>query len=96
MSNPIHNHDGIALNLKLARIERAVAYGLRLGLHVNAGHGLDYHNVKAVAAIAGVEELNIGHAIVARAVFTGLSEAVREMKRIISDPALRLFRGSEE
>jgi pyridoxine 5-phosphate synthase len=47
---------------------------------VNAGHGLNYHNVAAVAAIPEVVELNIGHAIVARALFTGLGEAVREMK----------------
>jgi len=78
---------------ELQRIQQAVAYGLELGLHVNAGHGLDYHNVKAIAAITGVEELNIGHAIIARAVFTGLGEAVREMKRIINEPYLQA--GSE-
>ncbi len=71
---------------ELARIRHGVEYGRRLGLHVNAGHGLDYHNVKAIAAIEGIEELNIGHAIIARAVFTGLGEAVREMKRIINEP----------
>ncbi len=78
-----------AAEVELAKIRHAVDYGRRLGLHVNAGHGLDYHNVKAIAAIAGIEELNIGHAIIARAVFTGLGEAVREMKRIINNPALR-------
>ena len=50
---------------------------------MNAGHGLHYHNVQAVAAISQVHELNIGHAIVARAVFSGLGEAVREMKRLM-------------
>ncbi len=55
----------------------------QLGLRVNAGHGLNYRNVQAVAAIPKVEELNIGHAIVARAIFTGLREAVREMKALI-------------
>jgi pyridoxine 5-phosphate synthase len=70
--------------VELDRIRQAVAHGIRLGLRVNAGHGLDYHNVRAIAAIAGVRELNIGHAIVARALFTGLGEAVREMKRLIS------------
>ena len=50
---------------------------------MNAGHGLDYHNVKAVAAIPGIRELNIGHAIVARALFSGLDQAVRDMKRVI-------------
>ena len=73
---------------ELQRIEEAVDYGIGLGLQMNAGHGLDYHNVKSIAAIPGVEELNIGHSIIARAVFSGLSEAVREMKRIINDPSL--------
>jgi pyridoxine 5-phosphate synthase len=73
---------------ELQRIEEAVDYGIGLGLQMNAGHGLDYHNVKAIAAIPGVEELNIGHSIIARAVFSGLGEAVREMKRIINDPSL--------
>lgn len=73
---------------ELERIQKGVAHGLDLGLQVNAGHGLDYHNVKAIAAIPGVKELNIGHSIIARAVFTGLSDAVREMKRIINDPQL--------
>jgi pyridoxine 5-phosphate synthase len=65
------------------KIKRAVDYGVALGLHVNAGHGLDYHNVKAIAALADVKELNIGHAIIARAVFTGLPEAVQSMKDIM-------------
>lgn len=68
---------------ELQRLHRAVALGEHLGLQVNAGHGLDYHNVQAVAALAGIRELNIGHAIICRAVFSGLSEAVREMKRLM-------------
>jgi pyridoxine 5-phosphate synthase len=52
-------------------------------LHVNAGHGLDYHNVKDIAGIDGIRELNIGHAIVARAIFTGLDMAVADMKALI-------------
>jgi pyridoxine 5-phosphate synthase len=71
--------------VELGRIELAVQHGLGLGLQVNAGHGLNYHNVQAVAAIPGIAELNIGHAIVARAVFTGLQEAVREMKRLMRE-----------
>jgi pyridoxine 5-phosphate synthase len=67
----------------LERIRRGVEQGLALGLQVNAGHGLDYHNVKAIAAIPGVRELNIGHAIVARAIFSGLDRAVRDMKSVI-------------
>lgn len=66
---------------ELERLRQAVVQGQTLGLIVNAGHGLDYHNVQAVAAIPGIEELNIGHAIIARAVLTGLGEAVAEMKR---------------
>ncbi len=72
---------------ELARIELAVQQGLSLGLQVNAGHGLHYHNVQPIAAIAGIAELNIGHAIVSRAVFSGLQEAVREMKRLMREAA---------
>lgn len=61
----------------------AVAYAQKKGLIVNAGHGLNYHNTERVAAIPGINELNIGHAIIARAVFTGLKEAVRDMKAIL-------------
>jgi pyridoxine 5-phosphate synthase len=68
---------------ELERIRHAVQQGLDLGLQVNAGHGLHYHNVQTIAAIPGITELNIGHAIVARALFTGLQEAVREMKRLM-------------
>lgn len=71
---------------ELARITAAVAYGRQLGLQMNAGHGLDYHNVQAVAAIDGLVEFNIGHAIVARALFSGLSQAVGDMKRLIQPP----------
>ncbi len=65
------------------RIVRAVELGVSLGLQVNAGHGLHYHNVAAIAAIPALRELNIGHAIIARALFSGLQEAVREMKRLM-------------
>lgn len=74
---------------ELARIELGVQQGLDLGLQVNAGHGLNYHNVQAIAAIPGIAELNIGHAIVARAVFSGLQEAVREMKRLMREARAR-------
>ena len=68
---------------ELARIEQAVGWGLKAGLQVNAGHGLHYHNTTAIARIPGITELNIGHAIIAQALFSGLPEAVREMKRIM-------------
>jgi pyridoxine 5-phosphate synthase len=79
------NHD--VAQKELERVERAVAFGLEKGLIVNAGHGLHYHNVQAIAAIPGITELNIGHAIVARAVFSGLAEAVAEMKRLMREAA---------
>ena len=68
---------------ELEKIRRAVAYGNQIGLQVNAGHGLDYHNVQAVAAIDGIREFNIGHAIIARAMFNGLAAAVAEMKALL-------------
>jgi pyridoxine 5-phosphate synthase len=68
---------------ELARIVEAVSLGEQAGLQVNAGHGLHYHNVTAIASIPAVRELNIGHAIIARAVFTGLGAAVGEMKRLM-------------
>lgn len=74
---------------ELARIVQATAHALARGLVVNAGHGLNYRNVEPVAAIPGINELNIGHAIIARAVITGLSEAVREMKQLIVAAAAR-------
>jgi pyridoxine 5-phosphate synthase len=68
---------------ELARIRLEAHYAAGLGLKVNAGHGLHYHNVQPIAAIPEISELNIGHAIVAHALFVGWSEAVREMKRLI-------------
>lgn len=65
------------------RIEQAVVHGVGLGLAVNAGHGLHYHNVQKIAALPGIEELNIGHAIVAHALFVGWENAVREMKALM-------------
>ena len=72
-----------ALEAEFERIRRAVAYGRGIGLTVNAGHGLTYHNVQPVAALPGINELNIGHAIVAHALFVGWKEAVAEMKRLM-------------
>jgi len=70
---------------ELNSIIQGVKMGHDLGLMVNAGHGLHYHNVGDIAAVAEIRELNIGHAIVARAVFTGLQSAVREMKRLMQE-----------
>ncbi len=70
---------------ELQTIISAVAHGRRLGLQVNAGHGLNYHNVSQIAGIADIVELNIGHAIIARALFTGMQSAVRAMKQLMVD-----------
>ena len=70
---------------ELRRIKAAARAGVELGLVVNAGHGLDYHNVQPVAAIPEISELNIGFAIIARAIFCGLDPAVREMKRLMTE-----------
>jgi len=71
---------------ELARLCEGTLIARQLGLRVNAGHGLTYANVEPVAAIAGIEELNIGHTIVARALAVGLQAAVREMKALIQNP----------
>lgn len=71
------------LEKELNRIKFAVEYGIQQGLVVNAGHGLNYHNTFDIAAIKGINELNIGHSIIARALFTGLKDAVRDMQSII-------------
>lgn len=68
---------------ELQRIRDSVAHAESLGLIVNAGHGLHYHNVQAIAGMPAINELNIGHAIIARAVFTGLQAAVSEMKALM-------------
>lgn len=70
---------------ELQRIQQALKHALKLGLVVNAGHGLNNHNVHKIAALKGIEELNIGHAIVAHALFVGWDNAVREMKALIRE-----------
>ncbi len=76
-----------ARTAELERIRQAIAYGRGIGLAVNAGHGLTYPNVQPIAALPGVNELNIGHAIVAHALFVGWRDAVAEMKRLMVDAA---------
>lgn len=68
---------------ELKVLKDACKYAAKLGLQVNAGHGLDYSNVQDIAKIPEINELNIGHSIVSRAVFVGLGEAVREMVRLV-------------
>ncbi|GMV02574.1 MAG: pyridoxine 5'-phosphate synthase [Burkholderiaceae bacterium] len=80
---------GAAVLAELARLREAGEAIRALGMRFNAGHALNYFNVQPVAALAGVRELHIGHAIVSRALFTGMREAVREMKRLIREGAAR-------
>lgn len=75
----------IQAELELKKLIAGIEYADRLGLKVNAGHGLHYHNVKAIAAIPQLIELNIGHAIIARAVFDGLPKAVSDMRMLMQE-----------
>lgn len=68
---------------QLRQIEKAVVYARCRGLIVNAGHGLDYDNVLAIARIKGIEELNIGYSVICRALFCGLAQAVKEMRELL-------------
>lgn len=75
---------GAEQEAELQRVIKAAAYGHEIGLIVNAGHGLHYENVAPIAAIGEIVELNIGHAIIARAVFAGIADVVSEMKRLMN------------
>lgn len=76
---------GVAREAELEKIRVAAAYGESLGLEVHAGHGLTYDNVKAIAAIAQIRELNIGHFLIGEAVFIGLDESIRTMRRLMDE-----------
>ena len=71
---------------ELAKLKESVKHGRTCGLHINAGHGLTYQNVEQIASIQGIEELNIGHTIISRALAVGLKKAVKEMKELIQNP----------
>ncbi len=75
--------------LELERLTKGIKYAASIGLKVNAGHGLNYFNVKPIAAIEEIIELNIGHAIIARAAIDGLDMAVRDMKRLMIEARLK-------
>lgn len=77
--------DDKSMTDELKKIINSVEFATNTGLKVNAGHGLSYTNVMQIAAIPQILELNIGHSIISRAVLSGLSEAVREMKKLISE-----------
>jgi len=75
---------------ELKRIRRAAHYAQHAGLQVNAGHGLHFHNVEAICFIPEIVELNIGHAIIAQAVFSGLAQTVRDLKALMRQARLSL------
>ena len=76
--------DKKSMDREFKKIKNAAEYAMSKGLTVNAGHGLNYTNVKRIACIEGINELNIGHSIISRAIFTGLYGAVKEMKALCS------------
>jgi len=78
-----HGSNKTKKHAELKKLKTMAAYGRSLGLSVSAGHGLKYHDTKPVAKLKDIEELNIGHSIISRAVFTGLESAIREMRAII-------------
>lgn len=75
--------DPVTQEKELTRIKEGLAAGIALGMRVNAGHGLHYGNVQAIAALPGIAELNIGHAIVSQAIFDGWEKAIRDMKALM-------------
>jgi pyridoxine 5-phosphate synthase len=81
-----------AIEEELAKLRTAAAHAKHTGLQVHMGHGLNYQNVKPIVCIPGVEELNIGHSIISRAVLVGMEQAVREMKQVIWQHASNLKR----
>lgn len=81
------NH--VVAQAELAKLQAGIAYAANKGLRVNAGHGLHYHNVKPIAAIPQIEELNIGHAIMARAMFDGMEKAVRDMRILMQEARMQ-------
>lgn len=79
------NHQGSEREAELDRLLTAAEFASGLGLTVNAGHGLDYDNVTAIKTLPSLNELNIGHSIIARALFVGIAEAVAEMRALLQD-----------
>ena len=78
------NATGVNREKEITKVELATLHGQKAELEVHAGHGLTYANVTPIASIKGIEELNIGHSIISRAIFSGLKDAVREMKEIMA------------
>ena len=83
-TGPYANASGPAQQAELAKVRAAGQQVIALSMQFNAGHGLNYHNVTAIAALPAIAELHIGHSIISRSIFTGLRAAVREMKDLIT------------
>ena len=77
--------DETSRKIEIDKVAKAASFAARAGLKVSAGHGLNYRNVEPIAAIKEIEEMSIGHSIVARAIMVGMVEAVREMLRLIKE-----------
>jgi len=82
-ADAFERHDESEVELELSKLQEQISFALKSGLKVNAGHGLNYRNIKRIAELSGIEELNIGHSIVARAALVGIERAVREMLGLI-------------
>jgi len=83
-----NNWNNSYARLELDKIEKSVTYARKVNLKVLAGHGLTYQNIRPIAAMSGIEELNIGHSIIANSTFMGLDKAVRQMKELMRDAAI--------
>jgi len=83
---------GQAQQREFERLHHAARFGAEIGLAIHAGHGLHYHNVQPIAALPQIQELNIGHALIARALFSGLDAAVRDMRALMQEARVSLKR----
>jgi len=84
-ADAFERRDESEVELELSKLQEQISFALKTGLKVNAGHGLNYRNIKRIAELSGIEELNIGHSIVARAALVGIERAVREMLCLIGE-----------
>jgi pyridoxine 5-phosphate synthase len=82
-ADAFERHDENEMELELSKLQEQINFALKSGLRVNAGHGLNYRNIKKIAELSGIEELNIGHSIVARAALVGIERAVKDMLSLI-------------
>jgi pyridoxine 5-phosphate synthase len=82
-ADTFERHDENEMELELSKLQEQINFALKSGLRVNAGHGLNYRNIKKIAELSGIEELNIGHSIVARAALVGMERAVKDMLSLI-------------